>query len=167
MALAATSLAFYWSINDWTYHPFVKKLSLYCVNNSWRDVANDINNEFRRYAWCFIDLKILTVQNNIFAFDPHTFVWWVDDFIFKNRQVMYTNKPCHESCGDRQLDNNGWSMAMEPPFSTSKWCRVKDCQDRSASVIHRRPSWWFPIPIDTCKKSKSKSRVFYLQVSYA
>merc|ERR1711997_210479 len=48
MALAAISLAFYWSINDWTYHPFVKKLSLYCVNNSWRDVANDINNEFRR-----------------------------------------------------------------------------------------------------------------------
>ena len=68
MALAATSLAFYWSINDWTYHPFVKKLSLYCVNNSWRDVANDINNEFRRYALCCIYLKILSFQNNILEF---------------------------------------------------------------------------------------------------
>ena len=115
------------------------------------------------FTWRYWQFRIKIYYFCIF-FTYFCLISW--RFYFKNRQVMYTNKPCHESCGDRQLDNNGWSMAMEPPFSTSKWCRVKDCQDRSASVIHRRPSWWFPIPIDTCKKSKSKSRVFYLQVSH-
>jgi len=48
MIVTASSIVFSWSINNWSHHPFVKKLSKYCVNNSWTDVVKDINNEFRR-----------------------------------------------------------------------------------------------------------------------
>ncbi len=46
--MSASSLSYYWSLDGWINHPYVKRLRAYTVNNRWHDVAADINNEFRR-----------------------------------------------------------------------------------------------------------------------
>jgi len=45
--LAATTVWF-WSLNGWERHPFISKLKLYASSNTWRQVAADVETEFRR-----------------------------------------------------------------------------------------------------------------------
>ena len=49
-----------WATNSWNYHPFAQKLKLQTVNNSWREVMQDINREFRRIDKLIIQTSPLT-----------------------------------------------------------------------------------------------------------
>ncbi|XP_054002448.1 E3 ubiquitin-protein ligase TM129 isoform X1 [Hylaeus anthracinus] len=69
-----------WSMNNWSKHPIVQNLALYCNNNnnnnnnntvSWTAIASDINVEYRR-----ID-KIIITTNSI------TFIIATDNWIIK------------------------------------------------------------------------------------
>lgn len=42
------SLAWFWSLNNWSNHPMVNKLKLYARDGDWRQVGADIETEFRR-----------------------------------------------------------------------------------------------------------------------
>lgn len=49
LPVSVASLIWFWSLDGWRRHPFVKKLQIYTTNNStWRDVSADIETEFRR-----------------------------------------------------------------------------------------------------------------------
>jgi len=48
LPVIASSIAWFWSLNDWERHPFVAKLKLYQRDCSWRQVAADVETEFRR-----------------------------------------------------------------------------------------------------------------------
>eukprot|EP00092_Neocalanus_flemingeri_P031314 GFUD01034010.1.p1 GENE.GFUD01034010.1~~GFUD01034010.1.p1 ORF type:complete len:413 (-),score=79.34 GFUD01034010.1:82-1263(-) len=48
MPLIATTTVWLWSLNGWERHPFIAKLKLYASNNTWRQVAADVETEFRR-----------------------------------------------------------------------------------------------------------------------
>ena len=42
------SLLWFWSLNNWSNHPMVRNLKLYARDGNWRQVAADIETEFRR-----------------------------------------------------------------------------------------------------------------------
>ena len=42
------SLLWYWSLDNWANHPMVRQLRLYARDGNWRQVAADIETEFRR-----------------------------------------------------------------------------------------------------------------------
>jgi len=42
------SLTWYWSLDNWSHHPMVRQLRLYARDGNWRQVAADIETEFRR-----------------------------------------------------------------------------------------------------------------------
>jgi len=48
LVISAFTLVYYWSLDSWEYHPFVKKIKANLMNNEWTDVVNDINTELRR-----------------------------------------------------------------------------------------------------------------------
>jgi hypothetical protein len=49
LPLSLITLVWYWSLDGWKRHPFVKRLSAYATNNtSWQQVAANIETEFRR-----------------------------------------------------------------------------------------------------------------------
>lgn len=51
LPLFTTAIVFLWTSANWQTHPLVKSLSKYAANNSngqWKDVAAEINTEFRR-----------------------------------------------------------------------------------------------------------------------
>ncbi len=50
LLLSAAALVYYWSLDNWSGHPFVHKLMPYATNGLWRRVVGDINTEFRRWA---------------------------------------------------------------------------------------------------------------------
>ena len=60
LLVTACTLAFYWSLNSWISHPIVKKLKANTMNNTWRNVATDVNNEFRRIDKFTIQVSPLT-----------------------------------------------------------------------------------------------------------
>ena len=41
------SLAWFWSLNNWSNHPMVSKLKLYARDGNWRQVGADFETEFR------------------------------------------------------------------------------------------------------------------------
>ena len=57
LPLLALALAYNWSLDNWSGHPFVSRLAPYAAAGSWRNVAGNINTEFRRY--CFAILLIM------------------------------------------------------------------------------------------------------------
>ena len=42
------TLLWYWSLDNWANHPMVRQLRLYAREGNWRQVAADIETEFRR-----------------------------------------------------------------------------------------------------------------------
>jgi len=42
------SLAWFWSLNNWSNHPMISKLKLYARDGNWRQVGADFEAEFRR-----------------------------------------------------------------------------------------------------------------------
>lgn len=46
--ISVAALVYFWSVDNWSRHPFVKRLQPYATNGLWRHVAGDINAEFRR-----------------------------------------------------------------------------------------------------------------------
>ncbi len=46
--IAMAVLVYYWSIDNWSRHPFVSKFLPFASDGQWRQVAGDINTEFRR-----------------------------------------------------------------------------------------------------------------------
>ena len=48
LPLLSLSLAWFWSLNSWAGHPFVAALRTYAVAGDWRQVAADVEREFRR-----------------------------------------------------------------------------------------------------------------------
>ncbi len=49
LLFSAAAVASYWKHDNWSEHPFVDKLKVYCTSGrTWRDVVADINTEFRR-----------------------------------------------------------------------------------------------------------------------
>lgn len=72
--IAALTIIFYWSMDDWSNHPIVKDLSLYVnrggsqvARSSWRIRGNEISNEYRRidkYATSYTGWSRLIVTEN-------------------------------------------------------------------------------------------------------
>merc|ERR1740129_2715797 len=48
LVISAFTLVYYWSLESWKFHPFVKKIKANLMNNEWSDVVNDVNIELRR-----------------------------------------------------------------------------------------------------------------------
>ncbi len=48
LVLGAVGWAHFWSMDNWSKHPFVYRLAPYASRGLWRPVAADINTEFRR-----------------------------------------------------------------------------------------------------------------------
>ena len=48
LPLLCLSLAWFWSLDDWGRHPFVSSLVKYASGGDWRQVARDVEREFRR-----------------------------------------------------------------------------------------------------------------------
>ena len=45
LVISVFSLAYYWSLDNWINHPFVKKMKQFSSNHD--TIATDVNNEFR------------------------------------------------------------------------------------------------------------------------
>lgn len=51
----------FWSLNGWERHPFISKLKLYASSNTWRQVAADVETEFRWDGDCIGDCTFLSM----------------------------------------------------------------------------------------------------------
>jgi len=143
LPVSAASMVWFWSLDGWRRHPFVKQLRIYATSNTWREVAKDIELEFRR-------IDKITVRTN-----PIEKVVVTDNWIVLVSALPWGMRLSHQSDISLQLaDSDHHQISTEGDFGGTQYLKI-EVKNRKSEI----PSYFFRIISTEFQNLQDKVRV--------
>lgn len=143
LPLSTASMVWFWSLDGWRRHPFIRQLEIYANNNTWAEVAKDIEIEFRR-------IDKITVRTT-----PIEKVVVTDNWIILISSSPWRMRLSHQSDISLQLAScDHHQLSTEGEIGGSQYLKI-EVKNRNPDI----PSYFFRIISTEFQNLQDKVRV--------